>query len=67
MNVTLKLAIGLFEGLAYLHECGYAHFDVKPQNILVKDVCEQLTAVITDFGYARKKTAQRDFGVREWM
>jgi serine/threonine protein kinase len=67
LNVALRLAIGLFQGLAYLHARGYAHFDVKPENILVKNLSGQLTAIISDFGYAKKSTRQRDFGLRDWM
>ncbi len=68
LNVTLELAIGIFEGLAYLHVRGYAHFDIKPENILVKDTCGRLTAIIADFGYAlKKRSAMAGFCVRRPM
>ncbi|MCM6762130.1 serine/threonine protein kinase [Rathayibacter sp. ZW T2_19] len=57
MAVDEVSAIGtqLAEALAYLHERGVVHRDVKPANILVSDVGSsgyEHTAKLTDFGVA---------------
>jgi serine/threonine protein kinase len=57
MPVDEVSAIGtqLAEALAYLHERGVVHRDVKPANILVSDVGSsgyEHTAKLTDFGVA---------------
>jgi serine/threonine protein kinase len=57
MPVEEVSAIGaqLAEALAYLHERGVVHRDVKPANILVSDVGSsgyEHTAKLTDFGVA---------------
>jgi serine/threonine-protein kinase len=45
---AVRLAREVGEALAYLHERGWIHRDVKPENILV----ENGHAVLTDFGIA---------------
>ena len=45
---AVRLAMEVGEALAYLHERGWIHRDVKPENILV----ENGHAVLTDFGIA---------------
>jgi len=44
-----KIAIGLFDALAYMHENDIAHRDVKPANILIKSDGEP---VLVDYGMA---------------
>ncbi|KAL5550831.1 hypothetical protein UlMin_001007 [Ulmus minor] len=40
----------VFQGLAYMHQCGYFHRDLKPENLLVsKEIIK-----IADFGLARE-------------
>ncbi len=39
----------LLEGLAYVHGQGYAHRDIKPDNVLLDD---QFNIKIADFGFA---------------
>ena len=43
-----RLAKGLCLGLALMHECGYAHRDIKPDNVLLQN--EEGDPVIIDFG-----------------
>lgn len=47
----MSLLTGLVLGLKTLHQSGFAHLDVKPENVLL-DVSEdgQLVAIISDFG-----------------
>ncbi|KAK8537834.1 hypothetical protein V6N13_096365 [Hibiscus sabdariffa] len=43
----------VFQGLAYMHQCGYFHRDLKPENLLVT----RDTIKIADFGLAREITS----------
>jgi len=47
---TLTWAIQIAKALAYAHECGVAHRDIKPGNILIDTDNEVL---LTDFGLAK--------------
>ena len=47
---ALELAIEVARGLAFAHEKGFVHRDVKPQNVLLNGNGE---AKVTDFGIAR--------------
>jgi serine/threonine-protein kinase len=47
---TLELAIPVADGLAFAHEHGLVHRDVKPQNVLLS---EGGSVKVTDFGIAR--------------
>ncbi|XP_039052109.1 cyclin-dependent kinase F-4-like isoform X2 [Hibiscus syriacus] len=44
----------VFQGLAYMHQCGYFHRDLKPENLLVT----RDTIKIADFGLAREISSQ---------
>jgi serine/threonine protein kinase len=46
-----SLASGVLEALAYLHENGYAHCDIKPENILLS---HDFRPVLADFGMAQQ-------------
>jgi serine/threonine-protein kinase len=48
--VLIKLAIDVTAGLAFAHEKGIVHRDIKPDNILLQP---DGTAVISDFGIAK--------------
>jgi len=59
-NVRCKIAVGIAQGLAYLHyDCvpRIVHRDIKPKNILVDDNMEP---IIADFGTALCKQISED-------
>jgi serine/threonine protein kinase len=53
-NLALHYIHGIAEGLQYAHKHNIAHFDLKPQNILLKDYIPK----ITDWGLSRLITLQ---------
>ena len=56
----LTLFLPLLDGLGAVHEAGYLHRDIKPDNIYVRD--EDGSVVLLDFGAARqtKNVAEED-------
>ncbi len=53
---AIKLAGRICEALAYLHEQGVVHRDLKPQNVML---CNDGTIRIMDFGIAKAKEGRR--------
>lgn len=51
-----KIAREILEALAYLHDNGIMHRDIKPQNILMHKKGNTYTVKIADFGLARQTT-----------
>lgn len=47
IKIATKCLIDILRGLEYLHENGYFHCDIKPNNILVGDSGE---SILTDYG-----------------
>ena len=45
-------AMGICQGVSFMHACGYVHQDLKSSNVLVFD---DRTVKVCDFGLARKK------------
>jgi len=61
-NVTerelLTLFLPLLDGMGAVHEAGYLHRDIKPDNIYVRD--EDGSLVLLDFGAARQAKSEAD-------
>ncbi len=53
--IALELAIQIAGGLAFAHQRGLVHRDVKPQNVLLNG---DMRAKVTDFGIARSIDVQ---------
>ena len=47
------------EALAHVHECGFVHLDVKPENFLIAQGAAGIQVKITDFDLAREAAAKR--------
>ncbi len=60
VDEALRLGAGIASGLAFAHERGIVHRDVKPQNVLLNG---DGRAKVTDFGIARSLDVER--GVTE--
>ena len=52
-----RLLDEVLSGLAVMHEAGYVHRDIKPDNLMLRE--EDGSAVVLDFGAARQAVGQR--------
>lgn len=70
-NDKIHIMITLAEGLAYIHSKGYAHRDIKPQNIMIvlddKTSLRYPTAKIIDFGLSCSKLCNSNSGTPLWQ
>lgn len=57
---AVYIALQVAQGLKVLHSAGYAHLDIKPENILVKSYKEEHPQVkLADFTTCKKITPQQ--------
>lgn len=73
MENIKKTIGGILKGLAYLHEHGMVHRDIKPQNLLInKEPDGTWVSKIADFGLAKQLSDQKELssqllGTMEYM
>jgi serine/threonine-protein kinase len=60
---AIQIISQALDALAYAHQRGYIHRDIKESNILVAGTSPNLTAKLTDFGLARSFTATGMSGI----
>lgn len=59
VGIISKIHDQILKQLDYLHnKLGYVHFDIKPGNVLLRDVDGKLTCTLTDFGTVIKLNEQ---------
>ncbi len=61
---SLDIAISVFEALAYAHERGVVHRDIKPDNIFIQTIGPFCEVKIVDFGIARILSSPAGTGER---
>ncbi|MBU0504973.1 sigma 54-interacting transcriptional regulator [bacterium] len=68
VDVIEKLAVQILRALNYLHTRGIYHFDIKPQNVLVKmENGVPVTAKLIDFGLSGYSTPNKKVGTPAYM
>lgn len=60
---AIDIASQALDGLAYAHEKGYIHRDIKESNILISGSAPNVVAKLTDFGLAKSFTQSGMSGI----
>ncbi len=60
---AVRLINEVLLALAYAHDMGFVHRDIKPHNLLVEDTLERKTVKVADFGLARFYAASHISGL----
>ena len=74
-ELKFDFILGIAEGIYCLHRHRIIHRDIKPDNVLVKDVRETRTVKLTDLGLSKRVpeggstsfSATPGVGTRQWM
>ena len=53
-NDARKVVRVLADTIAFIHERNYVHRDIKPENILLKNVLDETSIVLADFGFVTR-------------
>ena len=64
---AVRTGVQLAAALNAVHETGLLHRDVKPANVLVRDIGGRDHAYLADFGIARMSEAERDLTRTGWV
>jgi serine/threonine protein kinase len=64
---TVLIGVQLAGALQAVHDAGLVHRDVKPSNVLVRDMGGQDYAYLTDFGIAKAPAAQDSLTRTGWV
>lgn len=63
-EVVLKIFTDITNGLAFLHQMGYIHSDIKPDNVFGKKILKGLVWKLGDFGLLKTKKGQSLISVK---
>lgn len=58
MSRRLEICASILEGMSYIHEKGFVHYDFKPDNVLMHEESGVISAKVTDFGRLQKYTTR---------
>ena len=64
---TVRIGVQIALALNAVHEAGLVHRDVKPSNVLVRDISGEDHAYLTDFGVAKMPDAQDGLTRTGWI
>ena len=64
---TVLIGVQLAQALQAVHDAGLVHRDVKPSNVLVRDIGGHDHAYLTDFGIAKAPAAQDSLTRTGWV
>ena len=57
-GMLLAILLQLLDVLGYIHRAGVVHYDIKPENVLVGRLNDQLSITVMDFGFSRVQSVE---------